>query len=280
MKKILQVIFVITIGLVSAQTQRFGYDYRFVPDSTNRADVKTDYMNLDITDKGSRFYSAVSYAADSTMRANMERQLKSTNSISIVKDDRAKSSIRYTVTKDYPSYATYFHQRIWTNAYKVAESRNLNWKILQEKEKVGEWMCQKAELDFAGRKWIACFTTDIPFQDGPYKFHGLPGLIVKISDQSQSHQFELTSIKKLKESPNFNNDPSNEITLSNKRFATVLKQYEDDPMSTLKSSMSGVTAMVSFNGKVMDNTAVMKEREKEIKSRIAKNNNKIELRLD
>lgn len=35
-------------------------------------------------------------------------------------------------------------------------------------------MTQKATCDFAGRKWIAWFTTEIPIQDGPYKFYGLP----------------------------------------------------------------------------------------------------------
>jgi GLPGLI family protein len=28
-------------------------------------------------------------------------------------------------------------------------------------------------------------STDIPFQDGPYKFYGLPGLIVKIEDEEK-----------------------------------------------------------------------------------------------
>lgn len=36
---------------------------------------------------------------------------------------------------------------------------------------------------------------DIPFQDGPYKFRGLPGLIIKIKDQTHSHSFELKGIK-------------------------------------------------------------------------------------
>jgi GLPGLI family protein len=38
----------------------------------------------------------------------------------------------------------------------------------------------------------------LPIQDGPYKFHGLPGLILKIEDETKSHSFAL-KIKSLSE---------------------------------------------------------------------------------
>ena len=49
-----------------------------------------------------------------------------------------------------------------------------------------------------GRNWIAWYTTDIPIQDGPYKFNGLPGLILKINDETGSHSFQFIGIKKIK----------------------------------------------------------------------------------
>jgi GLPGLI family protein len=47
-------------------------------------------------------------------------------------------------------------------------------KISSEKRKIGDFDCQRAELDYGGRKWIAWFAAEIPFQDVPYVFHGLP----------------------------------------------------------------------------------------------------------
>ena len=52
-------------------------------------------------------------------------------------------------------------------------------------------------MNFGNRKWIAWFTPEIPISDGPYKFCGLPGLILKINDSTNSWNFDVTSIHKI-----------------------------------------------------------------------------------
>jgi GLPGLI family protein len=41
---------------------------------------------------------------------------------------------------------------------------------------------ENATTKFGGRNWTAWFCEQIPFQEGPYKFRGLPALIFEISD--------------------------------------------------------------------------------------------------
>ena len=66
-----------------------------------------------------------------------------------------------------------------------------------------DWKLQKATTDFGGRKWTAWFTTEIPYSEGPYKFKGLPGLVVELSDSENNFQFELVKISKPEnENPN------------------------------------------------------------------------------
>ena len=55
MKKLL-VNFFLIVGIVTfAQNKRFIYEYKFIPDSTNVDDVKTEMMFLDTTKDGSKY---------------------------------------------------------------------------------------------------------------------------------------------------------------------------------------------------------------------------------
>lgn len=70
-----------------------------------------------------------------------------------------------------------------------------NWKITGNKRKIGEYECQEATTTFRGRDWIVWFTTAIPVSDGPWKFYGLPGLIIEAEDSKKDFAFRLTSIE-------------------------------------------------------------------------------------
>lgn len=48
-------------------------------------------------------------------------------------------------------------------------------------------------MKFRGRDYIAWFTEEIPVSKGPYKFNGLPGLIVLIHDITNRYTWSLTS---------------------------------------------------------------------------------------
>ncbi|WP_439480273.1 GLPGLI family protein [Chryseobacterium aquaticum] len=65
------------------------------------------------------------------------------------------------------------------------------WKLVNETKTINSLICKKAELSFKGRDWIAWYSSEIQFPYGPYKFSGLPGLIVKITDKKGDYDFEL-----------------------------------------------------------------------------------------
>lgn len=69
------------------------------------------------------------------------------------------------------------------------------WKITGNKRKIGEYECQEATTSFRGRDWSVWFTTAIPVSDGPWKFYGLPGLIIEAEDSKKDFAFRLTSIE-------------------------------------------------------------------------------------
>lgn len=272
MKKLITVFSVLLIGIfTNAQNKRFTYEYRFIPDSTNVSDVKTEMMNLDVADSGSKFYSYTAYHSDSIMKVDLEKQLASTGMINIKTDDR-KGSVRYSISKKYPKYEVFLHNRILRDQYKVSDDRKIDWKISSEKQKIGEWNTQKAETEFGGRKWVAWFTSDIPIQDGPYKFHGLPGLIVKLEDLSKSHVFNLQAVKNLTEIPK-DVFGEKEVLINQKQYDKLVKEYENDPTKGLKQLQMGGVVMTMIDG----SNNHMKDQEERLKARIKKDNNRIEL---
>lgn len=125
--------------------------------------------------------------------------------------------------------------------YQVKEEIGLiNWKIENEFKEYGLYHCQKATCLFRGRFYTAWFTTEIPVSFGPWKFNGLPGLILEIFDSEHEVMFQLMSI----ELQNLNKEvkvPSigNEVSLKEYiKKALPITREEAEDMARIVSSKS------------------------------------------
>lgn len=77
------------------------------------------------------------------------------------------------------------------------ELPSFNWHLDETEEMtIAGYLCKKATTSFAGRDYIAWYTPDITLSNGPYKFYGLPGLILSIYDTNKHHVFTATSVVK------------------------------------------------------------------------------------
>ncbi len=303
MKKLIA-FFVFAAIFVNAQNNRFIYEYKFVSDSTKKDVVASEMMFLDITKNSSKYYSREVYVQDSIMRADLEKQMKAGVSNFNIKRNDAKGKVRYKVTKDYQKNKTYLNVRIGSDSYKILEDRVLDWKILPEKEKIGNWEAQKATTEFGGRKWTAWFCEEIPLSDGPYKFKGLPGLIVKISDADNSHVMELKGSTKFA-SPTEENMESavttkngaitktvvvgdgfgsskDEIEINREKYVKLFWEDREDRAKSIKMMQGREGVVMKFkdqNGNDMSMSDMIKRREDAQKEANKRNNNLIEIDL-
>lgn len=72
----------------------------------------------------------------------------------------------------------------------------IDWEIAEDSTKtILDYQCVMATADYHGRKWTVWFTPEIPMQDGPWKFCGLPGLVMEASEPSGQHCFTATGIE-------------------------------------------------------------------------------------
>jgi GLPGLI family protein len=75
----------------------------------------------------------------------------------------------------------------------------LEWQISNETKEIGGYHCTKAITSYRGRNWIAWFSPDIALPYGPWKLHGLPGLILEAYDVEKIFIIRSTKVEYAKE---------------------------------------------------------------------------------
>lgn len=70
--------------------------------------------------------------------------------------------------------------QIMFNNFRIVEPNPvLNWNICEDSTRlIMGFTCHLATVNFRGRLWKAWYTEEIPVMQGPWKLHGLPGLIL------------------------------------------------------------------------------------------------------
>ena len=284
--RILIPVLLLFCNLSFSQNQRFSYDYSFVKDTLNKQEITKELMNLDILKEGSVFYSRDVYVSDSIVNAYFDNQIKTTGSMNVDTKllSQRKGNVKYKILKKYPDFKVFSALKIGMDSYKVADDRKIVWKILPERQKIGEFNAQKATTEFAGRQWVAWFSTELPFQDGPYKFHGLPGLIVKLEDHTKTHQFELIGVSKFTPNPEKTSEfivKNKEIEISQKQYKKMYLENRNDPSKVMKQAIANgaIIQLTDSNGNKISTAEMIKKREQNAKSKNAKDNNIIEIDL-
>lgn len=270
MKKLIVLLSLSASALAFSQATRFVYQVTMKPNANDKSDVKTELAYLDVTPEKSVFVSEKSVKRDSLME-----RMRATNNFSFNREqmDALRSNINYTIEKDLINQKTSHKQRIGRDVYTYEEDRTLEWKILPETMMIDQYKAQKASTTFAGRVWNAWFTMDIPFQDGPYKFSGLPGLVLKVEDEQGDYSFDLRESKKI-EALASTQQRGTVVKLKRKDFEKQQDKFQKDPSSFFNGAMMG-GGRPSGNRQPDPNR--MREMENRIKEEIAKSNNPIEL---
>lgn len=105
----------------------------------------------------------------------------------------------FIIYKNYPEQGKMLVQDAASyEYYKYTELLPLqSWEIGEDTTSIAGYPCQKAVCQWRGRDYTAWFTTDIPLSDGPYKFCGLPGLIMKVEDSEHLFCFTLEGMRQV-----------------------------------------------------------------------------------
>jgi GLPGLI family protein len=156
---------------------------------------KIDLQVLEIGRNISKYYSYIAFISDSLI---FEWRGKRKNAQSIPTDFvQDKTPYWSDCYKDFKKdeFTEYLRTPPHISEYKYLEKiPEQKWELLADTLSIFGYLCQKAVCKFRGREYIAWFTVDIPISNGPWKFGGLPGLIMKIYDTHLEFIFEFVGI--------------------------------------------------------------------------------------
>lgn len=210
------------ILMFGQSTYRATYDLSYQIDSTNASSEQTERMYLDFSKNISVFQSFTMHMKDSILQSNIPHALFRI----------PKSDFLYKIYKTNGQLISLYDYAAYK--YEIQENLpSLDWKLGSETKDILGYTCLFATTTFAGRNYTAWYTQDLPVTEGPYKFHGLPGLIIEIYDTKKQYHFKLIGLQKI----------NNEITIENKGYKKItpkeyhvfLKNVEEKPSLILNN---------------------------------------------
>lgn len=140
--------------------------------------------------------------------------------------NRIITDIDYLMTDHKKEEILFFDYLGGNTVFIKDEYAKLNWNITEETKTIGEYSCIKAITSYRGREWMAWFTPDIPLPYGPWKLHGLPGLVMEAADMTNKYVWVVEKIDYRRDAV-FDVEFSKLVKAKNKKPMTIRDYVED-----------------------------------------------------
>ena len=234
---LLTIVFLFSGGLFYAQnfpkdTLRYEvtYDYSYQVNKEDSLSKQKEQMVLKIA-KNFSFYVSL----NNMKLMDLERNWKESDGLPDRKS-LPKTKLYHTIVKEYAKNRTIFCDKIGQGAYTYNQNLDkFDWKLQEEQKEILGYNCKKATTEFAGRTYVAWYTTEISIADGPYKFNGLPGLILSIYDTSKHYQFNVSSIKNSSSFCNTAEQLQKPTQITYEEYKQLKKRYKEKPSTLINS---------------------------------------------
>lgn len=179
----------------------------------------------------SKYSSYPTYRVDSIIEKDYSNQI-SRNRYANLRRECSVYRQTPTCVKDCENNKLSYKRALLMDIYVYTESiPDFNWKLVAGIDTICGQVCHKATCDFRGRSWEAWYS-NIPNPNGPWKFHGLPGLIMKVVDSKGDHVFEAVALRQSDKDIRYGQSKSTFIT-KRKQFNVMCNRYMTDEQQNL-----------------------------------------------
>lgn len=268
MKRLSTLFFVLFVVICNAQTYRYIYEHK-------RGATKIENIVLDINPEDVRLYEYGFIEADSLTKVNNYAENKF---------QRASASGQ-TILRKRNSFENITLISNGTDAFSIKTTDEMKWKLHNETKDYQGNTLYKATTSFGGRNWIAWYSPDIPLQEGPYKFRGLPGLIFEIYDEENKFSFHLKQNTNLKETYT-NSDKwilshygKKHLSITKKQWQKMKKDADENPFRHLYEALKNGSSIMINNQQITTTEQLDKlsKEERDKRRKANKNLNTIEI---
>ena len=223
---------------VFAKNDILCLDYKYTTSSDKETIVS---YRLHTSTEKSMFYNITSLWMDSVSRSDAERTAYGEMAASMMSKGQGASvpnrSANIFVCKSFSDNSMRVYDDFCDQFALYDENLDdMQWEIGDSVKNILGYECMLAKTEYHGRSWSVWFAIDVPIQDGPWKFHGLPGLILAAEDSTGTHKFEATGIERTKiHIPQMYREDyySKE---DRKSFLKAKRKYTDNPMAYILQS--------------------------------------------
>jgi len=202
---------------------RVRYNYIHIKDTTQKKKPHQENMLL-VTGRNASVYT--SYDKLNRTIKNNNRLMEQFQPGSANPKTGINTEARSPVTASdffffFSAHKMFVKERLVNNYVLEEPLEKIDWKIHTDTLTISGIQCQKATAHFKGRNWIAWFSKEMPFQSGPWKLNGLPGLIVEAYDEKKEVIFEFDGITPIKDQQSAKDLNENQQTIQSMGSARV-----------------------------------------------------------
>lgn len=248
---------------------RVNYSFFHIQDTTKKNQPYTENMVLLVGKNASLYisYDKVNQIIDGRKQQAQIKAQTGTGPI-VIKGFKMSSQTDYYYFIKENKFFT--KDRLITDYLIEEEAPKIEWKISKEITNFSGIKCQKATTRFKGRNWSVWFAPDLPFQSGPWKLNGLPGLIIEAIDETQSIKFLFAGMEEVENTTdNLALYSENEIKLPAKITRTTVNEmeklkgaYTKDPQGFMKTQMAGGSSTMVVTGQLISSSSSMPQQDK------------------
>lgn len=198
---------------------------------------KNNFMLLQIGKRISKFsdyYKLVGDSLQDVYAAEKMNMMESVNKLLPL----LKGTTPLKVFKNYPTGKITVIDRIpLSGNYKYIEEKEKPlWELATGTLTVCGYQCKRATTTFRGRNYTAWYAPEIAVDEGPWKFWGLPGLILKVGDDAGHYSFECIAIEKAREITSIYILDRSYMTITKDKLNQALKDFNANPSGNVINS--------------------------------------------